>query len=153
MEIDEDNHLPMATREAILSLYEELQDMPHHSTTTSTTTKDVAKTTNAHDCQETKKQTSGEDGWSVANLHHLLQLIEAIRRDTCYLQLTMGQAASLVTFEACRVFSNLAPDDTALRKKISVIIENHFDEVSSSICNWKVSVVRICYEMKLVFML
>lgn len=111
MEIDEDNHLPMATREAILSLYEELQN---------------------ENKNESKNSWSsfGEDGWGVANLHHLLQLIEAIRRDTCYLQLTMGQAASLVTFEACRVFSNLAPDDSALRKKLSPVIENHFDEVS-----------------------
>ncbi|KAK4328017.1 hypothetical protein Pmani_001491 [Petrolisthes manimaculis] len=167
--------LPMATRETILSLYQELQD---HSTTT--TTQAVVKNTNKESdnirasCTDTvtatadvqeesakypesnkichnssfggkqgnKKQTcvlghkDGEDGWGVANLHHLLQLIEAIRRDTCYLQLTMGQAASLITFEASRIFSNLAPHEVALRQKILPIIENHFDEIEERLTWW-----------------
>ncbi|KAK4312553.1 hypothetical protein Pmani_016020 [Petrolisthes manimaculis] len=175
VEIDEDNHLPMATRETILSLYQELQD---HLTIT--TTQAVVKNTNkesdnirasctdtvtaATDVQEesakypesnkiyhnsssggkqgNKKQTcvlghkDGEDGWGVANLHHLLQLIEAIRRDTCYLQLTMGQAASLITFEASRIFSNLAPHEVALSQKILPIIENHFDEREERLTWW-----------------
>ncbi|KAK3885101.1 hypothetical protein Pcinc_010652 [Petrolisthes cinctipes] len=188
VEIDEDNHLPMATREAILSLYQELQDHSTTTTTTTTTQGEVKKTNKESDTkrtsctdtvtaaadaqeesakypeshkichnsssggkQENKKQTCvvghinkskndassrDEDGWGVANLHHLLQLIEAIRRDTCYLQLTMGQAASLITFEASRIFSNLAPNEIALRQKILPIIENHFEEIEERLTWW-----------------
>ncbi|KAK8381811.1 hypothetical protein O3P69_015079 [Scylla paramamosain] len=66
---------------------------------------------------------------AVPNLHHLLQLIEAVRRNSCYLQLTMGQAASLLTFEAGRVFSSVISSEAVLRKRISGVIKKYFEEV------------------------
>lgn len=71
------------------------------------------------------------DGLAVVpNLHHLLQLIEAVRRNSCYLQLTMGQAASLLTFEAGKVFSSVIPSEAVLRKRISCVIKKYFEEVT-----------------------
>ena len=74
--------------------------------------------------------TEGEGLVAVPNLHHLLQLIEAVRRNSCYLQLTMAQAASLLTFEAGRVFSSITPSESVLRKRINGVIKKYFEEVT-----------------------
>lgn len=77
-----------------------------------------------------RASTDGEGLAAVPNLHHLLQLIEAVRRNSCYLQLTMAQAASLLTFEAARVFSSVMPSEALLRKGISGVIKKYFEEVT-----------------------
>lgn len=74
--------------------------------------------------------TEGEGLLTVPNLHHLLQLIEAVRRNSYYLQLTMAQAASLLTFEASRVFSSVIPSEALLRKRINGVIKKYFEEVT-----------------------
>lgn len=78
--------------------------------------------------------TESEGLATVSNLHHLLQLIEAVRRNSCYLQLTMAQAASLLTFEAVRVFSSVIPSEALLRKRISSVIRKYFEEVNCLPC-------------------
>lgn len=65
------------------------------------------------------------------NLHHLVQLTEALRRNSCFLQLTMGQAASLIAFQARRVFSGIVACESLLKRRISTIIKKYFDEVTS----------------------
>lgn len=191
VEIDEDNCLPETTRDVILDLYENMQELtPSFSPSPALT---QAPRVNSHSsgpdeapvpaADEKKKSSadsagrggpgygssSGEgsiiitgpdqtpetkansEGRSsagiqrershgvsteseglaaVSNLHHLLQLIEAVRRNSCYLQLTMAQAASLLTFEAVRVFSSVIPSEPQLRRRISGVIKKYFEEVT-----------------------
>lgn len=77
-----------------------------------------------------RASTEGEGLAALPNLHHLLQLIEAVRRNSCYLQLTMAQAASLLTFEAARAFSSVIPSEAQLRRRIGVVIKKYFEEVT-----------------------
>lgn len=197
VEIDEDNRLPETTRDVILDLYENLQEVtpsfspspalaqpPRHSShssgadETSIPVADEKRETSADSAarggpgygsssgegsiiitephlsqekptnseggsagiqREHRVSTNGEGMAAVCNLHHLLQLIEAVRRNSCYLQLTMAQAASLLTFEAVRVFSSVVPSEALLRKKINGIMKKYFEEVTYSCLGRKVA--------------
>lgn len=196
VEIDEDNCLPETTRDVILDLFENMQELtpsfspspalaqPPQLNSQSSGAGDVPPVSAADEKRETSADsatrgapaygsssgegsiiitgpdqshdkaanfeekssagiprershmasTEGEDLAAVCSLHHLLQLIEAVRRNSCYLQLTMAQAASLLTFEAARVFSSIIPSEALLRKRISGVIKKYFEEVNESPC-------------------
>lgn len=184
VEIDEDNCLPETTRDVILDLYENMQELtpsfspspaltqPPRFNSHSSGPDEAPKETSADSAArggpgygsssgegsiiitgpdqtpETKASSEGRSSagiqrershgasteseglTAVSNLHHLLQLIEAVRRNSCYLQLTMAQAASLLTFEAVRVFSSVIPSELQLRRRISGVIKKYFEEVT-----------------------
>lgn len=191
VEIDEDNCLPETTRDVILDLYENMQELTPAFSPSPAPTQPPRVSSHSSGPDEApipatdeRKEASGESAarggpgygsssgegsiiitgpdqtpetragsegrssagiqrershWpsteseglaAVSNLHHLLQLIEAVRRNSCYLQLTMAQAASLLTFEAVRVFSSVIPSEAQLRRRISGVIRKYFEEVT-----------------------
>ncbi|XP_066941286.1 LOW QUALITY PROTEIN: uncharacterized protein [Macrobrachium rosenbergii] len=81
--------------------------------------------------------TGGSDGdSSTPNLHHLLKLTEALRRNTRILNLTVGQAGSFVYFEATRAFGGLFGNEEELCNKVLKITKKHFKEVEEHLAWW-----------------
>ncbi|KAK7051686.1 hypothetical protein SK128_023316, partial [Halocaridina rubra] len=70
------------------------------------------------------------------NLHHLLQMTEALRRNTQLLHMTVGQSGSFVFLEACRAYAGIFKQEDELRTRILKVIKRHFQEVDDQLAWW-----------------
>lgn len=80
-----------------------------------------------------RKSRSASPRNTLPNLHHLLQLTEALRKNARLLQMTIGQSASLIAFEAGRIFSSVVESEEELSDRVFKIVKNKFEEVPGSL--------------------
>ncbi|XP_068222058.1 dynein axonemal heavy chain 6-like [Palaemon carinicauda] len=119
------------------------EDGPNTSLSTkSEDIKENCKTKDESTIQEKKApkcwmNTRGSEGdFTLPNLHHLVKLTEALRRNTRILNLTVGQAGSFVYFEATRAFGGLFESEEDLCNRVLKIIRKHFKEVEEHLAWW-----------------
>nr|XP_027212731.1 uncharacterized protein LOC113805867 [Penaeus vannamei] len=83
-----------------------------------------------------RKSRSASPRNTLPNLHHLLQLTEALRKNARLLQMTIGQSASLIAFEAGRIFSSVVESEEELSDRVFKIVKNKFEEVEEGLAWW-----------------
>ncbi|XP_042865646.1 uncharacterized protein LOC122249110 [Penaeus japonicus] len=83
-----------------------------------------------------RKSRSASHRNTIPNLHHLLQLTEALRKNARLLQMTLGQSASLIAFEARRIFSSVIESGEELSDRVFKIVKNKFEELEEGLVWW-----------------
>ncbi|XP_047493548.1 dynein axonemal heavy chain 6-like [Penaeus chinensis] len=83
-----------------------------------------------------RKSRSASHRNTLPNLHHLLQLTEALRKNARLLQMTLGQSASLIAFEARRIFSSVVESEEELSDRVFRIVKNKFEELEEGLAWW-----------------